>query len=30
MMLLTDEHLDDLLGRPDGNKGSDFFELESA
>jgi hypothetical protein len=28
-MLLTDERLDALLGRPDRNKGSDFFELES-
>jgi hypothetical protein len=30
MMLLTDECRDALLGRPDGNKGSDFSEFESA
>jgi hypothetical protein len=29
-MLLTDERPDALLGHPDGNKGSDFSELESA
>jgi hypothetical protein len=29
-MLLTDEHLEALLIRPDGNMGSDFSELESA
>jgi len=29
-MLLTDECSDILLGRPDGNKGSDFSELEFA
>jgi hypothetical protein len=29
-MLLTDERLDLLQGRPDGNKGFDDFELESA
>jgi hypothetical protein len=29
LMLLTDEHPDILLGHLDGNKGSDFFELES-
>jgi hypothetical protein len=29
-MLLTDEHPDPLLGRPDENKGNGFSELESA
>jgi uncharacterized ion transporter superfamily protein YfcC len=29
-MLLTDERLDDLQGRPDGFLGSDFSMLESA
>jgi hypothetical protein len=29
-MLLTDERPNTLLGRSDGNKGSYFFELESA
>jgi len=29
-MFLTDERPNALLGRPDGNKGSDFSELESA
>jgi len=28
-MLLTDEHLDTLMSRPDGNKGFNFFELKS-
>jgi hypothetical protein len=28
-MLLTDERPDAFLGRQDGNKGSNFFELES-
>jgi len=29
-MLLTDEHLDSLLGHSDENKGSDFSKLEFA
>jgi hypothetical protein len=29
-MLLTNERPDTLLGRPDGNKGSDFSDLEFA
>jgi hypothetical protein len=29
-MLLTDERPDALLSLPDGNMGSDFYELESA
>jgi hypothetical protein len=29
-MLLTNERLNALLGRPDGNKGSEFSELEYA
>jgi hypothetical protein len=29
-MLLTDERLDVIMGRPDGNLGFNFSELESA